>query len=105
MNISLPNQRTHVTLAYDGLDDLPLPKLGKQKFTLKPGNNTLPLSYFHALGLDPTISRLLGSGKLRAVCEEHVFEDGEGEKNEGKPDNASHCRDCGHSRTSAGESK
>jgi hypothetical protein len=67
--------RQTITLLFRGTAPLELPPVvmnGKKvKATIKPGDNTLPIAYFHAIGGDPAFNAFLADGTIAAVCREH----------------------------------
>jgi hypothetical protein len=69
-------ERTTITVENTGGVDIEGP-LGRDangkrlQLTLKPGDNKLPMHYWHVFGRDPKLADAIATGKLRAVCREH----------------------------------
>lgn len=112
--------RYHVTVEYKPGEADPaelLIKAGSQKFTLKKGDNEVPIGLYHALGADPKLCELIGAGVIRPVCRNHKFETvhaddvaelraighwvSAGDEHPEKK----HCRYCGHTRESAADAE
>ncbi len=86
--------RHSVTLELAGEQPYVLPSFGDQRVTLKPGDNEIPIAYFHALGLhQPTADRII-DGTITPVCRSHVFIPEE----DNRERDADGCRSCGVNR-------